>query len=445
MSWKSRVAWSQGMFLQPQHFQQEARGVERALDAARNAAAPYAWGFSRLRLDDAALAIGRVAIAEAIGVLPDGMPFSIPLQEPAPEPLEVGADAGDELVVLAAPLARQGAVEYDFGGTPDPALARFRVEAVDVRDQTSVSAETAPIQVGCLNLRLLRGREATDAYAVLGIARIKEKRLDQQVVLDREYIAPQYAIGATGHLKALATSLRGLLAQRAEVLGDRMGQLSHGLSEVADFLLLQTANRYEPLFAQYAQLARQHPQNLYETCLQLAGDLATLLSPKRRPPAFPPYRHDDLDATFAPVMAELRRMLSAVLEQNAVPIELALRSHGIRTASVTDGELLRRAAFVLAINAAMPGEQLRSRFLAQGKIAPVERIRDLVNLQLPGITARPMPVAPRQLPFHAGFHYFELERGSDLWKQFERVGNLAIHTPGEFPQLQMHMWAIRPQ
>jgi len=444
MSWRIRVAWSQGMFLQPQHFQQEARSIERAIDASRNAAAPNAWGFAKLVLDDAALAIGRIAIAEAAGVLPDGSPFSIPLQEPAPAPLELGADFGNELVYLAAPLARQGAVEYDFGDAVDPALARFRVSAQEVRDQTSVSTESAPIQLAGLNLRLLRAKEATDAYAVLGIARVKERRPDLQVVLDREYIAPQYALGATGQLNAIATSLRGLLAQRADALAARMGQSSHGISELGDFLLLQTANRYEPLLAQYAQLSRHHPQAFYETCLQLAGDLATLLLPGRRPPSFPPYRHDDLAATLAPLLFELRRMLSMVLEQNAVPIDLIARSHGIRTASVTDSELLHRASFVLSVNAAMPGDQLRARFLSQSKIGPVERIRDIVNLQLPGIVVRSLPVVPRQLPYHAGFHYFELERGSDLWKQFERVGNLAIHTPGEFPDLEMQLWAIRP-
>src|SRR5271165_6662729 len=131
MSWKNRVAWSQGMFLQPQHFQQEARSVERAIDVARNAAAPYAWGFSRLVLDEAALTLGRIAIAEAEGVLPDGSPFSIPLHEPAP-----------------APLARQGAVEFDYGDATDPALARFGVDTRDTRDQSSVSSDSAPIQVG---------------------------------------------------------------------------------------------------------------------------------------------------------------------------------------------------------------------------------------------------------------------------------------------------------
>ena len=54
-----------------------------------------------------------------------------------------------------------------------------------------------------------------------------------------------------------------------------------------------------------------------------------------------------------------------------------------------------------------------------------------------------LPVAPRQIPFNAGNHYFELERSGDLWKQLERTGNLAIHVGGEFPGLELQFWAIR--
>jgi len=98
---------------------------------------------------------------------------------------------------------------------------------------------------------------------------------------------------------------------------------------------------------------------------------------------------------------------------------------------------------VLAVNAQVPAETLRARFPPQVKIGPVERIRDLVNLQLPGIPLRSLPVAPRQIPYHAEFNYFELERGGDLWKQLERSGGLAMHIAGEFPGLEMEFWAIR--
>jgi type VI secretion system protein ImpJ len=105
--------------------------------------------------------------------------------------------------------------------------------------------------------------------------------------------------------------------------------------------------------------------------------------------------------------------------------------------------MARSATFVLAVNAQVPGEQLRTRFPAQTKVGPVESIKELVNFNLAGITLRSLPVAPRQLPFHAGFFYFELERGGELWQKFEASGNLALHVAGDFPGLDLALWAIR--
>jgi len=144
-----------------------------------------------------------------------------------------------------------------------------------------------------------------------------------------------------------------------------------------------------------------------------------------------------------PLIDELRKMLSTVLEQNAVQIPLVERTHGVRTAVVADLELAQHGVFVLAVSAQLPAEQLRQRFIAQTKFGPVDRIRDLVNLQLPGIGLLSLPVAPRQLPFHAGHFYFELERSSDLWRQFQKTGNLALHIAGDFPELELELWAIR--
>jgi type VI secretion system protein ImpJ len=143
-------------------------------------------------------------------------------------------------------------------------------------------------------------------------------------------------------------------------------------------------------------------------------------------------------------MADLRQSLSMVLEQTAIPIDLQDRKHGVRVAVIADIELQRNASFVLAVNAQMQGEALRARFPTQVKIGPAERLRDLVQLQLPGISLRPLPVAPRQIPFHAGFTYFELEtRGNELWKQLETSGGLAMHIAGDFPGLALEFWAIR--
>ena len=443
MSWHNKVIWSQGMFLQPHHFQQEARHVEHHVDARVRAAHPHAWGFSELVIDDGQLALGRLGIVRASGVLPDGTPFAIPSVDAVTAPLDVPPDIKGEIVYLAVPLARTGVTEIDFGEPNGHELYRFRAVDEELRDHTSAIDEPEPVQTGALNLVLLPARAASDAYALLGVARITERRADNQLVLDRGYIAPQTRIEATAQLSATAALLHGLIRQRAKALAARMGQLDHGISEISDFLMLQALNRAEPIFRQHAGAPHVHPNEFHLACAQLAGDLATFASDARTVPEFPLYRHVDLGATFAPVVEALRAMLSTVLERNALQIELTERAHGVRTGVFPDAELARNASFVLAVNAQLPSDQLRQRFPVQSKLGPVDRLRDLVNHALPGVKLDLLPMAPRQLPFHAGFHYFELDRSGELWRQIERNGSLALFVTGEFPGLELELWAIR--
>ena len=86
---------------------------------------------------------------------------------------------------------------------------------------------------------------------------------------------------------------------------------------------------------------------------------------------------------------------------------------------------------------------MRQQVPSQFKVGPAEKIKELVNLALYGIPLRPLPVAPRQIPFHAGFNYFQLEAKGPLWDELTSSGGIAIHVPGDFPGLQLEFWAIR--
>jgi type VI secretion system protein ImpJ len=112
-------------------------------------------------------------------------------------------------------------------------------------------------------------------------------------------------------------------------------------------------------------------------------------------------------------------------------------------ARIPSPELIRSAGFVLSVHADLPAETMRTRYPAQVKIGPAERLADLVNLHLPGIALRLLPVAPRQIPYHAGCHYFELDTSGELWKQLEKSSGLALHVAGDLPGLTMEFWAIR--
>jgi type VI secretion system protein ImpJ len=443
MSWRNKVVWSEGLFLRPQHFQQETRYLEHFVETRSGSLRPFAWGFTDIKIDLDLLRIGKVGISSASGVLPDGTPFDIPREDGSPTPLDLDENTRDTVVYLALPVRRQGSQDTAVEGDAE-AMARHVVRDYEGRDGTTAGDSTALLQVGSLNTRLLlEGDERAD-YACVGIARIVEVRSDRQVVVDDSHLPPVLNVQALRRLSGFITEIQGLLHHRGEALAGRVSQSGKGgAAEIGDFLMLQMVNRYEPILAHLATIGDLHPETLYRMLVGIAGELATFTSPNQRPDQMPTYKHDDLKGCFEPLMRMLRDSLSMVLEQTAVPIPLKERQFGIHVGALADPSLLDQATFVLAVSASMPVEELQARLPSQIKIGAVESIRDLVNAALPGIPIRVLGAAPRQIPFHAGNTYFELDRNSEHWRALKNSGGFALHVGGEFPDLQLEFWAIR--
>lgn len=443
MSAHNRVIWSEGLFLQPQHFQQQDRYFERYVETRCRALVGHSWGFTEIELERDFLSIGRLGLRRVAGVFPDGTPFRMPEDEPLPPPIEVGRDVRDQRVYLAVPLRRPSELEVDRSGGVD-GLERHQIREEQLRDGTSGAASTALLEVATLKTRLLFESELTQAYACLPLAHVIECRSDQQVVLDDSFIPSVLQARAADRLATLMSELLGLFHQRGEALSGRVAATGRGsAAELADFLMLQAINRFEPLLAHHADTGIAHPEELYRVYVSAAGELATFTTISKRSPTFTGYRHDRLRESFEPVIAALRASLSVVLEQAAISIPIEAKKFGISVAIVGDRALYGTSVFILAARADLASEDLRRRFPTQLKVGPVEKIRDLVTLQLPGVPVRPVPVAPRQIPFHAGFAYFELDQSNDLWDQLKTSGGLALHVAGEFPGLALELWAIR--
>jgi len=443
MSDNNRVVWSEGLFLRPQHFQQQERYLEAYIEGRAATLHPYSWGLTELEIERDLLGIGKLGLRRARGVFPDGTPFSMPESDPLPAPLEIGTSLRDQVVHLAIALRKSGAtVAARPGGSAES--TRYRSRDYQTRDVMSALASVTDLEVAALSARLMPQGEPSEDFAQIPVAHVVECRADKQVVLEDRFIPTVMSCAAAPRLATFLSELQGMLHQRGEALAARaVASGRGGAAEIADFLILQAVNRYEPVVTHYAATARCHPESLYRLALEIGGDLSTLLTTSRRPTQFPGYRHDALRASFEPVIQALRGLLSTPLQENAIPIPLAQKKFGISVGTIADRTLFDSAGFVLAARADMPTEELRRRFPQQLKIGPVEKIRDLVNLQLPGIAIQPMPVAPRQIPYHAGFVYFELDRANDLWRELKNSGGIAIHQSGEFPGMTLEFWAIR--
>lgn len=443
MTINNKVVWSEGLFLRPQHFQQQDRHAERYVELRSAALKANGWGFVELEIERDLLPTGKLALRRAKGVFPDGTPFCMPDDDPLPAAMEILPTTRDSTIFLALPLRRAGAREIDRAAASGE-VTRMQLQELEVRDNTGATDEPAVLEVAGLNARLLQQGEPLDEYSCIPLGRILECKADRQVVLDERFIPTVVRASAAPRLEAFLRELDGLLHQRGEALGGRVTAGGRGATaEVADYLMLQAINRYEPVATHLSQAGHVHPEDLFCFAAGLAGELATYTLPAKRPNPLEPYRHDDLRATFEPLFASVRSVLSAVLEQSAVAIPLEVKRFGIRVGVVRDRSLLDTAVLVLAAKADLPSEEFKRMFVAQVKVGPVERIADLVNLGLPGLALRNMPTPPRQVPYHAGFQYFELEQSGELWRQLRASGGIAVHAAGEFPGLQIELWAIR--
>lgn len=433
------------MFLRVQHFQQSDRWTERLVRNTTRNLSPYPWGVAEIGIDRSALAIGQFALSNLRGILPDGTPFEAPEDTDLPPPLDLDESVKNAIVYLALPARQPGKADMSSGAKADVNSVRVVASTYEATDANIDTDFVAPIEVGRLSLKFLKTGDDLSGYDLIGLARVIEVRSDRAVILDADFIPPALNCAASSRLGELLTELLGIVRHRAQAISERIGDPTiRGTAEVGDYFLLQILNRADPLLSHLsANATRFHPIRFYEECIQLAGELATFTTERKRATDFPPYRHEDLKASFAAVFDDLRTSLSAVLEQAAVAIELVERRHGVRVGTIHDRTLLRDAGFVLAVRADMSAEDIRRRLPAQIKVGPVERISELVNVALPGIPVRSLPVLPRQLPYRSGTIYFEIDTKSPLWKQLETSGAIALHLAGEFPGLEMEMWALR--
>ena len=443
MSWKNKIVWSEGLFLRPQHFQQQERYLDRLVDQRVRSLKPNGWGLSRLEIDRDLLEVGKFALRAAEGLFADGTPFSFPGDDLLPEAIDVTENVRDQRVFLAIPVARPGGMDSRGEQAVDE-VVRYRRRDVEVRDNTTATFTAAMLEVAAIDARLLFENELTDDYVAIPVARIKECRVDKHVVLSDDFIPSVLKLDASNRLLGMINEVKGMLSQRADALAARaVASGRGGTAEIGDFLKLQILNRYEPLMVDYLAQRSDHPQALFRSLLELTGELATFSSSDRRAPEFPPYRQHDLWSCFEPTLTVFRQLMSDTDGQSAVNIPVQERQYGIRVAPLADKSLLEHASFVLAVSADVDSEQLRGNFPKLVKIGPVERIHELVNSQIPGIGLTPLAVTPRQIPYHAGFVYFELSRGNTLWQAMPGSAGFAFHVGGSLPSLEIEFWAIR--
>ena len=444
MAQYKRVMWHEGLFLRPHHFQQQQRHVEHLLDIRCAAQGGDNWGFIELELERELLHIGKLGLCRARGVFPDGTAFSMPDEDPLPAPIDITDLGRGQVVYLAVALTRAGVADTERSPAAD-SMARFGAASITVRDAVGGYDGDAQLEVGELRTRLVLASQPAEGYARIPLASVIERRPDGRVLLEESFMPTVVCVRAAEALHKQLIKIKGLLKQRGDTLASKAVAGGGGFAEIIEFLMLQTVNRFEPVVSQLADAPVVHPADVFLTLAALAGDLATTTLDTRRPPELPSYRHEALEATFAPLIRLLEREFLIEPESRARPIALVVSKRASRGV-FPDPAWLDDSMFVLAVRADVATEATRRNFASDCKVSEKDRLPALVQGSLPGIDLQLLPAAPRQIPQIMNTVYFELMRGGALWTELRKTGQLGLWVFDQnqrYPNLTLELWAIR--
>lgn len=448
MEYVQRVLWHEGMFITPNHFQQADRHAASVLGRALRAVQPILRGLTDLEVDRDALGTGSFALRACAGVLPDGTVFTMPEADelPASRPFEAAFTAERERlgIYLCLPDSRPGLPSSDDPARPSSTPVRFRRRGVRVRDEVQGGSEREiPVGVAAFVLRF--DGEALDGHTALRIAELVRSPSGGFAVAE-DFAPPALCWGAAPPVARLLKRMVDICCAKAGELAAGRRQRTQGMvefsvSESANYLLLHTLNGAIPGLMHLAANPRLHPEQVWRELARLCGTLHTFAA-EGHPRDIPPYRHDELAATFAGLEARLRGLLDTSITARYLPIALSRAANGVWTGKVPEAALDGHR-FYLSVQSSAPPEKVSQQTPAKAKVAAAGRVPLLVAQALKGLGLTYLSVPPGEIPAQPGCSYFEVQRSGDEWAGIAESRSIGVFLPPDFTDLKMEFMAVK--
>ncbi len=445
MSMSNKVIWSEGMLLQPHHFQQQERYFENLIYRTSLDINPYHWGFSNLKIETEYLKMGKFSILECSGIFPDGTAFHCAEGENKPSAIEITNNIKDALIYLSLPHKSHNSQEISFSNAKQS--DRYRVSSLEINDtiakEESYSAQTSTIQTAKLHLQLIVAKCRPKHFTNLALVKIKEITSDQHIVLDDEFIPPCLNVYASSNLRKITTVLYETIKKRCTTLSEQiLAKQINSSRELIQLNLLLVLSRYKSLLFNIINNQSKHPEQLYCILIQLFSELSVLVHHTISSETITAYEHNALHKTFSKINAEIEHLLSINLSHHAKSITLNLDKQGIWIGKILNNITFKKSKFILSISASSPIDKIKHEFPKQIKVGSHEQIRFLVSRALPGIDLQLLANCPNDLPYSKNCIYYLLKQDHPYWETIEKSGLIALHISNRTSGLNLKLWVV---
>lgn len=448
MNTPAKIMWGEGLFLRPQHFQQQDRYHEARLHHTASALHPYGWGVRRLVLDLDALRSDTLRLLELALIFPDGEVCCAPDGDVLPTQVRL-----DELPATTQAITFHAALPAlkPHGDNCAPrdgvaAGARFAQSDYETQDLYSRAAD-APVTYLTKTLRLVSDAEPLEAYVSFPLVRLRRVATGG-FEPDPAFQPPCVSVDAAPGLRLQLARLMEKLLAKINALYGHHREPSRNVVElrggdVSSFWLLHTASTgYAALSHLYNQ-PDLHPERLFEQLLHLAGGLMTY-SRSYCLEELPAYRHDDPAPPFARMDQIIRDLLDTVISSKYFAIRLANDRPSYYLGTLDSGKITAQTTLYLAVAADLPALRLVELVPLQFKLGAPEDVDKFVLSAMPGVKLVHAPQVPSALPVRPDTYYFVLENRGALYENMLKAQAISIYVPNGLRELKLDLIAISP-
>ncbi|WP_298771905.1 type VI secretion system baseplate subunit TssK [uncultured Shewanella sp.] len=436
-----KVVWSEGMFISPQHFQQQERYLESYIKSYHHFNHSSDLGLFDIDIDIDLLKIGKFGVKHSSGIFPDGSPFHTDYEMV----IDIPDDAVGKLIYLVLPIYRQGIQEVTF---EESSGIRHRAMMQSIFDSSRQGTEAEEIELSILNISLKIEGEDLEDYTLIEIARIKEKKIDGGVILDQTYIPPCLQIGVSDYILTSLKEIHADLISHGQNLANKLSVDNSVKADqivASDYIMLQTIARWTPQVYVWLNKNKVSPQILYYYLCTMVGEFSALKSTFLS--HFEDFDCHNMFPLFSRLFGDLKVLLRQGRESSVTILNwdnTLFDKRRLLRIKVMDSVLYNSSRILLAVSCSLGMAETSKQFIASSKLGGNNRIAELVRNSMSGIPLTVLPFAPNELKSRANKAYFELDTDSPYWQEIVRKDEpIALHLNEKIADFEIELIFIR--
>lgn len=415
----NKVVWEDGMFIYPQHLQQQELYFESLIHKYRKST-PYYFGIIDLKIDLQALERKKIIFTKLSGFLPNGSFFDINSNANILSPLEILNEDDEQFIYV-------GFIENNLISNELKKNSRYITDIKNTKDLfTDDDSQERKIKVCKINLQILSSNEfKKNLENFCTIPVLKIKKAQDFISIDQDFIPPCLYICKS---QILNDYLKDVIMQISKYIESKVQELKVNniiLNNPLEILLLQTFNQFRYKFLLIKEQSFSHPYDLFKVTVDFISQII-IFTPNRSDDFSIKYDHNNLYFCFEKLNYLLHQVIQYFCKEGKYKKIDCILKNGIYCASIGDQcHGIKKLILQIVFSKTNVDINLDS-FVKNVKIATQDDIQEIILAQITGLSAFLIKELD-DLPHGDNLIYLNLDLNSYVWRKIKEQKNIAIY------------------